>query len=305
MARAISFSGVYTAIVTPFTEDGNQVDYEALGRLVESQVAGGVTGIVPVGTTGESPALTAEEKKKVISFCVEKVAKRIQVIAGTGSNFTATSVEATQIAKDLGVDAVLIVNPYYNKPSQEGLYQHVKAVAKVGVPIMLYNIPGRTGITMNPATVVSLYNDCPEICGIKEATGSLDIASEIASLCDIPILSGDDSLTLPLMSIGGKGVVSVLSNLAPEKVVAMVQNAASGNFAEAAKQHCGLFKMFKNMFVESNPVPCKYAMYLNGMCSPAVRLPLVQMEKSSEQILVDTLIEQGLVSEQGLQRRTI
>mmetsp|Transcript_7658 Transcript_7658/g.12403 ORF Transcript_7658/g.12403 Transcript_7658/m.12403 type:complete len:306 (+) Transcript_7658:376-1293(+) len=299
----LALEGVFTAIVTPFSEDGSQVDYDALERLVDSQIAGGVAGIVPIGTTGESPTLSSEEKAKVIEFCVKKAAGKVKVIAGTGSNFTDGSVEATKKAKQAGVDAVLIVNPYYNKPSQEGMYQHVKKIAEVDVPIVLYNIPGRTGITMTPGTIARLYKDCPQICAVKEATGSLDIASEIASKCDIAILSGDDSLTLPLMSIGGKGVVSVLSNLAPEKVVSMVSDGLNGDFASAAKKHVGLFEVFKNMFIETNPVPCKYALEINGICNRSVRLPLCEMSEANAQTLVEVLVAKGLVTAENAKKR--
>jgi 4-hydroxy-tetrahydrodipicolinate synthase len=295
MASArLQVAGVFTAIVTPFTPDGAAVDYAALDKLLAAQIAGGVAGVVPVGTTGESPTLSSEEKAEVFKFCVAKCKGKVKVIAGTGSNNTAATVQATGQAKALGADACLIVNPYYNKPSQEGLYQHVKAINAVGLPIMLYNIPGRTGITMNPDTVARIYKDCAQVFAIKEATGSLDIASEIASLCDIQIFSGDDSLTLPLMAIGGKGVVSVLSNLAPERVVGMVNLALKGDFAAAAKVHVKTFKTFKNMFVETNPVPCKYAMSLKGLCNPSVRLPLVQMSDANKTFIKNLVQEEKL-----------
>mmetsp|Transcript_1316 Transcript_1316/g.2090 ORF Transcript_1316/g.2090 Transcript_1316/m.2090 type:complete len:299 (-) Transcript_1316:231-1127(-) len=292
----LALEGVFTAIVTPFTADGSAVDYEALDRLVTGQIEGGVAGIVPIGTTGESPTLTAEEKEKVIDFCVKKAAGKIKVIAGSGSNNTATSIEASLKAKALGVDALLIVNPYYNKPSQEGMFRHVKAIADaVDIPIVLYNIPGRTGIMLTAPTVARMYNEIPQVCAIKEATGSLDMSSEIASLCDITILSGDDSLTLPLMSVGGKGVVSVLSNLAPEKVVGMVGSALKGDFAAATKEHLSLFPIFKAMFVEANPVPCKYAMNKNGICTPAVRAPLCEMTEESVEVLMSALRPSGIL----------
>ncbi|GBG34901.1 4-hydroxy-tetrahydrodipicolinate synthase [Hondaea fermentalgiana] len=281
MAR-LELAGVFPALVTPFSADGKEVDYEALEKLLDAQIAGGVAGVVPIGTTGESPTLTAEEREKIIAMCVEKCAGKCLVIAGTGSNNTEGTVAATKKAKEAGVDAVLIVNPYYSKPSQEGLFQHVKAVNEVGVPIVLYNIPGRTGIALTAATVARMYKELDNVCAIKEATGSLDMASEIRSLCDITVLSGDDSLTLPLMSVGGKGVVSVLSNLAPEKVVSMVKAAADGDFAGAAKQHIELFPVFKGMFCETNPVPCKYAMSLAGMCDASVRLPLAPLAAESK-----------------------
>lgn len=207
----IELRGAFTALVTPFTQDGSQVDYEALQKLVEFQIEQGINGLVPMGTTGESPTVSHEEHDKVIAAVVKYTNGRVPVIAGTGSNSTTEALRLTQAAKDAGADACLVVNPYYNKPCQKGLLAHFTAVAQVGLPIVLYNIPGRTGITMTPQTVAELFK-LPAVVAIKEATGSLDIATEIASLCDITILSGDDTLTLPLMAVGAQGVVSVLSN---------------------------------------------------------------------------------------------
>lgn len=299
----LQLEGVFTAIVTPFNKDGTEVDYEALDKLLTNNIDGGVSGVVPIGTTGESPALTTAEKEAVIKFCVDKCKGKCKVIAGTGSNVTSVAVESTKRAKELGVDCALIVNPYYNKPGQEGQYQHVVEIGKVGLPIMLYNIPGRCGITMSPETVARLYNDVPEVCAIKEATGSLDIASEIRSLCDITVLSGDDSLTIPLMSIGGKGVVSVLSNLAPEKVVSMVNAGLKGDFSSASKQHVELFKVFKNMFIESNPAPAKYAMEMAGICNASVRLPMTQMSEENAQILANVLVDKGILDATQTKKR--
>jgi len=289
----LQLAGVYTAIVTPFTEDGERVDWTGLEALVEAQIAGGVNGLVPVGTTGECPTLSHEEHEQVIACVVKKVAGRCTVIGGTGSNSTKEAVRLTRFAKEAGADACLVVNPYYNKPNQEGLYRHFRAVAEIGLPIVLYNIPGRTGITMSPTTVARLYNDFPEIVAIKEATGSLDIASEIASLCPITILSGDDSLTLPLMSIGGKGVVSVLSNLSPDKVKAIVDPALAGDFATAAKAHCATFKLIKTMFCETNPQPVKAAMSIMGICNPTCRLPMVECSEESILKLKTVMKEYG------------
>mmetsp|Transcript_12782 Transcript_12782/g.20791 ORF Transcript_12782/g.20791 Transcript_12782/m.20791 type:complete len:306 (+) Transcript_12782:159-1076(+) len=292
----LELAGVFPALITPFSEDGTEVDYEALEKLIDAQIAAGVAGLVPIGTTGESPTLSSEEKDKIIALCVEKAAGKCKVIAGTGSNNTASTVAATKKAKEAGVDAVLIVNPYYNKPSQEGLFQHVKAVNEVGVPIVLYNIPGRTGISLTADTVARMYSELDQVCAVKEATGSLDMASEIRSKCDITVLSGDDSLTLPLMAVGGSGVVSVLSNLAPEAVVKMVKTAAEGDFASATKQHIELFPLFKGMFCETNPVPCKYAMSLAGMCNPSVRLPLAPLAESSKASVESICDTAGIVS---------
>jgi len=297
----LELSGVYPALVTPFTGDGgSKVDLAALERLVDAQIHAGVAGLVPIGTTGESPTLSAPEKAEIIALCVKKAAGKVKVIAGTGSNDTGGTVAATKLAKEAGADACLIVNPYYSKPSQEGLYQHVAEVNKVGLPIVLYNIPGRTGVTMQPSTIARIFKNCDQVCAVKEATGSLDIASEIRCLCpDITILSGDDSLTLPLMSVGGKGVISVLSNAAPERVVSMVNAGVKGDFKSAMEEHLKLFPLFKGMFCETNPVPCKYAMSLAGMCEPTVRLPLAPLMEDSKKTVEHLCFEHGLASANG------
>ena len=291
----LQLSGVGTALITPFTANGENVDYEAFGKLIDSQLAAGLDFLVPMGTTGECPVVTDEEYEQIVKFTVERVAGRIPVVAGTGSNNTAKAVKATKLAKKLGADAALIVNPYYNKPSQEGLYQHFKTICtEAKLPVVLYNIPGRTGITMQPETVARLYNDFEEIVAIKEATGSLDIATKIAERCDIPILSGDDSLSLPLMSIGGKGVVSVLSNVAPELVLSIVRPAQKGDFESAAKNHVKYHKLMRTMFVQTNPVPVKKTAALMGICSDAVRLPLVTITEENMAKLAPVLQEYGL-----------
>lgn len=270
----IELRGTFTALVTPFTQDGSQVDYEALQKLVEFQIKEGINGLVPMGTTGESPTVSHDEHDKVIAAVVKYAAGRVPVIAGTGSNSTTEALRLTQAAKDAGADACLVVNPYYNKPCQKGLLAHFTAVAQVGLPIVLYNIPGRTGITMAPQTVAELFK-LPAVVAIKEATGSLDIATEIASLCDITILSGDDTLTLPLMAIGARGVVSVLSNASPKTVLEITDAALKGDFPAARKAHLKTFKLFKTMFLEPNPQPIKAAMELLGMTTSTVRLPLM------------------------------
>ncbi len=268
-----------TALVTPFK--GNKVDYVQLKKNVKFQIQEGIDGVVPVGTTGESPTLSHEEHRLVIESVVKAAAGKVKVIAGTGSNSTAEALELTKHAKQVGADAALMVNPYYNKPTQEGLYRHFMTIAdKVALPIVLYNIPGRTGITMSPSTVAKLAKH-KNIVAIKEATGSLDIASEIASLCDITILSGDDSLTLPLMSVGGKGVISVLSNIIPAKVKALTVAGLAGDYAAARKLHIELFPLFKGMFIETNPIPIKTAMALLGNDSGELRLPLCEPSADS------------------------
>lgn len=290
-----NLKGVFTALVTPFTQDGARVDYVALEALVESQIAAGVDGLVPMGTTGECPTVSHEEHEKVIECVVRKAAGRVTVIGGTGSNNTTEALRLTAFAKKVGCDAALMVNPYYNKPNQEGLYQHfAKVCNEVGLPIVLYNIPGRTGITMAPSTVARLYKDFPgKIVAIKEATGSLDIATEIASLCDITILSGDDSLTLPLISIGGSGVISVVSNFGPQLIKDIVDNAFAGDYAKAAAAHRRVFKLIKLMFCEPNPQPCKAAMAMLGICSATCRLPLCSVAPETEARVREMLPEFG------------
>ncbi len=237
--------GTYTAIVTPFRDD--QVDYDRLAQNVEFQIQHGIRGVVPVGTTGESPTLSHAEHQSVIEKTVEAAAGRCQVIAGTGSNATTEALSLTRHAAAAGADMALMVNPYYNKPTQEGLYLHFMKVADaVQIPICLYNIPGRTNVTMSAETIARL-NEHPNIVAVKDATGSLDLASEIAATCDIRIISGDDSMTLPLMSIGGVGVISVLTNLLPDRVKAVVDAAAAGDFATARQRHLELFRSLQRL----------------------------------------------------------
>ena len=266
------FQGAITAMVTPF-RDG-KVDDSRLREQIEYQIRNGIDGLVPVGTTGESPTLDFPEHERVIQITVTIANRRVPVIAGVGGNATTEALELHGFAKKVGADAGLSVNPYYNKPSQEGLYRHFMTLAdKVELPIILYNIPGRTGVNMTPQTIARLAKH-PNIVAIKEATGSLDQASEIMSLCDLPILSGDDSLTLPLMSIGGVGVISVASNLIPAAIKKMVSLAAANNFAEAAVMHRRLFPFIKSLFADGNPTGIKHAMKVAGMDSGEMRLPL-------------------------------
>ncbi|CAD7970752.1 unnamed protein product [Amoebophrya sp. A25] len=276
----MQLQGCITALVTPFTED-DEVDYESLEALVEKQIAEGVDGLLPVGTTGESPTLSHEEHEAVIEFVVKTVNHRVPVIAGAGSNSTIEAVRLTKHAKAVGADAVLSVNPYYNKPTQEGLMQHFAEVAKVGIPIVLYNIPGRTNISMTPETVEALHARFPEqIVAIKEASGSLDQASEIAARCPaVTILSGDDSITLPLMSIGAQGVISVLANMYPKLVKDVTESALTGDWETARISHVRNFLLYKSLFCEPNPCPVKLGMAKLGMIKTArVRLPLVESD---------------------------
>src|SRR3954463_13393164 len=283
----LNLRGAITAMITPF-RDG-KVDDSRLRAQIEYQISNGIDGLVPVGTTGESPTLDFPEHERVIALTVEVAKGRVPVIAGTGGNATSEALELHQFAKRAGATASLSVNPYYNKPSQEGLYRHFMTLAdKVDLPIVLYNIPGRTGITMSAQTVARL-NAHPNIVAIKEATGSLDLASEILSLCDITVMSGDDSLTLPLMSIGAKGIVSVASNLLPRDIKAMTKFALANNFAEAANIHHRLFPFIKTLFLDGNPVGIKYAMKLAGLDTGEMRLPLWEASDGTKKLIQEQL----------------
>jgi 4-hydroxy-tetrahydrodipicolinate synthase len=268
----------------------------AYETLLRQQIAAGVAGIVPCGTTGESSTLTAVERSRLISEAVKLCrGTGCQVVAGTGSNDTAKTVATTADAQAAGVDGVMIVNPYYNRPSQAGLIAHFTAVAAVGVPIMLYN-SGRSGVNLAPSTVAELRRRLPAVAAIKEASGSVEQASAVAAACDIPILSGDDGLTVPMMSVGAVGVVSVVSNLLPAEVVAMVDAAAAGDYGAARAAHYRLLPFFTTMFVETNPVPIKRAMQLAGLIpSAAVRLPLVGLAAESDTAVVALLRERGML----------
>lgn len=287
------FSGAMTAMITPF-RDG-KLDEPRLREQVEYQIASGISGLVPVGTTGESPTLDFPEHERVIRLTVELARGRVAVIGGTGANATPEALELHRFAKDVGCTACLSVVPYYNKPTQEGLYRHFMTLAeKVDLPIVLYNIPGRTGITMTAATVARLRKAHKNFVAIKEATGSLDMTSEIRSLCDITILSGDDSLTLPLMSIGASGVVSVLSNLVPEQIARMVRLAQEGNFKEAAAIHHRLFPLMRAMFLDGNPVGIKFAMKQAGRDTGELRLPLWEASEGTKGQIAELMAKLGI-----------
>ena len=289
------FTGAMVALITPF-HDG-EVDYKTLDELINFQIEGSIDAIVPVGTTGESPTLSTEEHKQVIQRIVDVVDGQVPVIAGAGSNSTAEAIELTAFSKQVGADATLQVTPYYNKPTQEGFYQHFKAVAEeVDLPVILYNIPGRCGAGMTPETIARLA-EIENIVGIKEATGSLDMASEIANLCDITILSGDDSLTLPLASVGAKGVISVVANIVPADVKALTDLILEGDLVSARQWHKKLFKLCKNMLtLATNPIPVKAAMAMLNMAPEELRLPMTPLEDSKKVILKQTLKDYGLIS---------
>jgi len=295
MGREVSLNleGSFVAIVTPFAE-GGEVDYATLEKLVEFQVAAGTDGIIPAGTTGETPTISYEEHQKVIETVVRAANKRVKVIAGTGSNSTQKTIEMTKFAKAAGADAALVVVPYYNKPTQEGLYLHFKAVAEVGLPVVLYNVPGRSGAGLTPKTIARLAQ-LPNVVAIKEASGSLDQVTEILSLCNITVLSGDDSLTLPMIAVGAKGVISVIANIVPDKLKKLVTLALAGDYEGARKLHLELFRLSRAMFVESNPIPIKTAMGLVGLCSASLRLPMSPLLPENVPVLENVLKEAGLL----------
>lgn len=281
------------ALVTPFKNGA--LDEMRLRELVEFQIENGTSAIVPCGTTGESPTLDYDEHKRVIQVVVQTAAGRVSVIAGTGSNSTAEAIMLTKHAEKVGADAALVVVPYYNKPTQEGMIAHFEAVAgSVSFPIVIYNIPGRTGVNMLPETVAQLAQ-VKNITGIKESTGSLDQASDIMKLCDIVVLSGDDALTLPLMAIGARGVISVAANIVPRQLADLVGYALKGDFNAASKIHYQLLPLFRNLFVQTNPVPVKAAMAMMGMIGDELRLPLVKLSESFRPKLKALLEEQGLL----------
>ena len=291
------FSGTFVALITPFAD--GQVDYEPLNDLIEFHLESGTDGIVPVGTTGECPTLSYDEHKRVIEHVVNTVDGQIPVIAGTGSNSTAEAIEMTDFAKNIGVDASLQVAPYYNKPTQEGFYQHFKAIAdEVDLPMVLYNIPGRCGGSGLTAETVARLAEHENVVAVKEATGKLDMASEIAMRCDLTILSGDDSLTLPLASIGGKGVISVVANIVPADVKAMTDLILEGDLVSARKWHRKLFALAKNMLsLATNPIPIKAAMAMLNMASDEMRLPMTELDQAQATVLRQALKAYGLLTQ--------
>ena len=288
------FTGTLVALVTPFK--GGEVDYAGIERLVDWHVDQGTDGLVPVGTTGESPTVNVAEHEKIIETVVRRAAGRVPVVAGTGGNATAEAIELTQFAKDAGADASLQVCPYYNKPTQEGLYRHFATIAEaVDLPMILYNIPGRTSVSMTPETVARLAG-LDQVVGIKEATGSMDQASEILARCDLVVLSGDDSLTLPLMALGAEGVISVVANLVPQDVKRLTDAMLAGNVAAARQAHRRLFPLCRALFVETNPIPVKTAMKWAGLVeSDEKRLPLTDLAPAAAETLRQAMADYGLL----------
>ncbi|MBU0674380.1 MAG: 4-hydroxy-tetrahydrodipicolinate synthase [Proteobacteria bacterium] len=292
-----TFSGAYVAIITPFTDDG-AVNVQELTELIEFQIDGGTHGIVPCGTTGESATMSHEEHHLVVEHTIKTVAKRVPVVAGSGSNSTSESIELTRHAKTAGADGALMITPYYNKPSQEGLYQHFKKVAEaVDIPIILYNVPSRTSINMLPETVARCAQ-IPNIVGIKEATADLNQISEVIRLCpdDFMVLSGDDFTSMATVAIGGKGLISVTSNVAPAPMAKMMEAALAGDFTRARELHYQLFPLMKAMFYDTNPVPAKTALAMMGKISAASpRLPLWTMSEANRERLAVALKDAGLI----------
>ncbi len=286
----MQLEGVYTALITPFDRDG-EVHYERLGELLERQIAAGVSGVMPMGTTGESPTMLNAEHDEVIRYTVERVAGRVQVWAGTGSNNTRQAIRTTQAAEQAGADGVLVVTPYYNKPSQAGLKRYFSEIAQsTKLPIIVYNIQGRTAVNVETDTLADIAR-IPNVIAVKEASGDIGQMTEVIdAICQRSeqpfwIVSGDDALTLPLMSLGGHGVISVVSNLVPERMVALVAAAAAGDFATARQMHFELLPLFKASFIETNPAPIKAAMNLCGLDVGSVRSPLAPLSEASQACL--------------------
>jgi len=288
------FTGAYTALATPFRPDGS-LDADRLRRLVEAQIEAGIDGLVPVGTTGESPTLGTAEHIEVIRLVVETAAGRAKVIAGTGANSTSEALELTRAAQELGVDGTLQVTPYYNKPTQAGLIRHFSAVADLGLPVVLYNVPGRSSCEIAVPTIAELSRHPSVVC-VKEAGGSVDRVSRIKDACDIGVLSGDDSLTLPMMAVGADGVISVASNVAPKAVADLVHAAADGRWDDALALHRRYYRLFTRLFLETNPIPVKAAMEMAGLGPAVYRLPLCEMTDANRELLRETLQQLDLLS---------
>ena len=294
--RGELFAGVTVAIVTPFTN--GEIDWDDLGKLVDWHAEQGTNALAPCGTTGESPTLDHDEHERTVAFVCERARGRLKVMAGTGSNSTREAIRMTKAAKKAGADGTLQVGPYYNKPSQEGYFRHFAAVAEAcDLPQVIYNIPGRTGSEIAPETLARLAEACPTVVAVKEATGKLDMASQVIALTDLTVLSGDDSLTLPILSVGGKGVVSVVGNIVPRDMIALVKAFAAGKVAEAQQWHRKLFPLCRDMLgVATNPIPLKAAMKLLGRGSGELRLPMCPLDAAGEEKVRATLAGYGLLN---------
>lgn len=291
------FKGSMVAIVTPFKNNGTELDEKRLRELIEFHIKNSTSAIVPCGTTGESATLSMKEHEQVIDIVIKQAKGRVKVIAGTGSNNTTEAIELTRDAKKSGADAVLIITPYYNKPTQEGIYRHFKALSDaVDIPIIAYNIASRTGVNIEPKTMARLSN-IKNVVGVKEASGSLDQMSEIKRLCgeDFELISGDDSLTLPLLAVGGCGVISVVANIIPKDVADMVSAFLKGDVEKARRLHYKMLPLVKAMFIETNPIPVKTAMGMMGMIEPTLRLPMCEMSEENKEKLKAALKDYGLL----------
>jgi 4-hydroxy-tetrahydrodipicolinate synthase len=291
-----TFSGSFVAMVTPFRN--GKVDEAKVRELVEMHVASGTDGVIPCGTTGESPTLSHDEHRRLVELVVEAASRRITVIAGTGSNATSEAVELTKHAERAGAHGALVVSPYYNKPTQEGLYRHFRAVADaVQIPIVVYNIASRTAVNIETATMARLARDCRNIAGVKEASGSLDQMAQVIAACgpDFTVLSGDDNLTIPLMAIGGHGVISVIANIVPKETAEMVRAALDGDWKRARELHYKLLPLARAAFLETNPIPIKEAMAMAGMLTAEFRLPMCPMGEANRETLRGILKPYALV----------
>lgn len=289
------FEGTYTALVTPFRN--GEVDFEAYGKLIDRQIEAGVDGVVPCGSTGESATQSHDEHERVIAYTIERSKGRLKVIAGTGSNSTRESIRLTAFAKEHGADGALLIAPYYNKPTQDGLYAHYAAIADaVALPQIVYNIPGRSSVNIAPETMARL-SKIENIVGVKEASGSLDQVSRTVELCgpDFTVLAGDDSLTLPIMSVGGRGVIAVISNLMPQKLVRLVKAANAGDFSTARSVHYEIMPAMRAMGLETNPIPVKAALAMMGLIQDELRLPLTSLTAENREKLKTVLKAQGLI----------
>lgn len=290
------FSGAMTALVTPFKD--NAIDEEAFRSFIEWQIGEGIHGLVPCGTTGESATLSHSEHERVIEICIDQAAGRVPVLAGAGSNNTTEAIALTKFAKKAGADGALLITPYYNKPTQDGLYQHYKAIAQaVDIPLVPYNVPGRTGCNMLPPVVAKLAKEFPHIAGIKEATGDMLQASRLLESCParFSVMSGDDLTAFPLLALGGKGVISVTSNIAPGRVSAMCNSFAAGDWMAAREMHHKLFPLHQAMFMVTNPIPVKTSLAMMGKMSEEMRLPLYPMADEDKAKLATVLKEQDII----------
>jgi 4-hydroxy-tetrahydrodipicolinate synthase len=291
------FSGVFTAIITPFNED-ESVDYGSLEKLIEFQIASGINGLVPCGSTGESPTLNHKEHMDVIEFVVKKVNHRCLVIAGTGSNCTKEAVELSQHAEGVGADACLIVTPYYNKPTQEGIFRHFKAVANsISIPIIVYNIKGRTGVNIQTSTLMRIAEECKNVVGVKEASGEINQIREVISKCagNFSVLSGDDNLTLDVVKSGGDGIISVASNVVPKEMIELTSTALNGDFSRAEQVNEKLTPLFHAEFVETNPIPIKAMLSQMGFCKEIYRLPLCELMPENKGKVLQVIQQLNLI----------